>query len=183
MVLNCIELFTINRSLLIPDLYSIWFFTLYGFILYIVVYLKRFLTHPRSLLYMVLYQWFFTWYGSLSYMILYFTWFFIWYVSLPYMVLYLPWFFTRCVSLPYMVLYLIFLYLTLLLIYLIFQHDGGEHLQTGIHPQQLQGEMEGEVNQGKSGVVRQGKQKRGLEIFWQNLHLSRKYSVYIGPMI
>lgn len=82
-----------------------------------------------------------------------------------------------------MVLYLIFLYLTLLLIYLIFQHDGGEHLQTGVHPQQLQGEMEGEVNQGKSGVVRQGKQKRGLEIFWQNLHLSRKYSVYIGPMI
>lgn len=82
-----------------------------------------------------------------------------------------------------MVLYLIFLYLTLLLIYLIFQHDGGEHLQTGIHPQQLQGEMEREVNQGKSGVVRQGKQKRGLEIFWQNLHLSRKYSVYIGPMI
>lgn len=99
------------------------------------------------------------------------------------MVLYLPWFFTRCVSLPYMVLYLIFLYLTLLLIYLIFQHDGSEHLQTGIHPQQLQGEMEGEVNQGKSGMVRQGKQKRGLEIFWQNLHLSRKYSVYIGPMI
>lgn len=47
-------------------------------------------------------------------------------------------------------------------LHLIFQHDGGEHLQTGIHPQQLQGEMEGEVDQGEPGVVRQGKQERGL---------------------
>lgn len=127
--------------------------------------------------------WFFILHGSLPSMVFHLICFFTLYGSLPYVVLYPTWFFTRCVSLPYMVLYLIFLYLTLLLIYLIFQHDGGEHLQTGIHPQQLQGEMEGEVNQGKSGVVRQGKQKRGLEIFWQNLHLSRKYSVYIGPMI
>lgn len=153
-------------------LYLIWFFILHDSLLYMVFHL------------MFLYPiWFFILHGSLPSMVFHLICFFTLYGSLPYVVLYPTWFFTRCVSLPYMVLYLIFLYLTLLLIYLIFQHDGGEHLQTGIHPQQLQGEMEGEVNQRKSGVVRQGKQKRGLEIFWQNLHLSRKYSVYIGPKI
>lgn len=53
------------------------FFTLYGFILYIVVYLKRFLTHHGSLLYMVLYlTWFFTLHGFSSDMFRYPIWFF-----------------------------------------------------------------------------------------------------------